>query len=362
MSQQYPEIGPRPEAAEGDASHEIGAELIGAAAVGWPKRTAEEFIGRPASNGVIYNEALFEGAELYANDVAAIMRSRGIFGGVNLGIEHSVTARRIHELSFGTLDSFVFDRKALELFIWDYKFGYEVVEVFENWQLLNYMAGLFEQLGIDGLEDQALKVRFRVVQPRAFHRDGPIREWIVKASDLRGYFNQLHAAAHEALGPNAVCRTGSHCRHCTARHACPPALRMGLRLFELADRPIPVELSPAALGVQLAIIRRGREHLEYLESAFETQVKTRIRTGGIVPGWAAEEGIGREKWKRPVSEVVAMGDLLDQELRKPEATITPTQARKLGIDGAVITAYSEHPRTGLVIVPDNGNKTKQVFT
>jgi hypothetical protein len=56
-----------------------------------------------------------------------------------------------------------------------------------------------------------------------------------------------------------------------------------------------------------------------------------------------------------------MGDMLGKDLRKKEA-ITPKQAIKLGVDETVIKAYSTQPRTGVKIVPDNGNKAKQVFS
>jgi hypothetical protein len=122
-----------------------------------------------------------------------------------------------------------------------------------------------------------------------------------------------------------------------------------------------VELSPEALGVQFAIIQRARKQLEYLESGYEEQIKGLMRSGASVPGFRVEESVGRERWAKPIEEVVALGDMLGHDLRKRDA-ITPNQARKLGIDDAVIMAYSEKPRTGTKVVADNGNKAKQVFS
>jgi hypothetical protein len=361
MAQCYPETEETPEAAEGTASHEIAAQLIQDAARGFNGGKWADWEGKTAPNGVVYTEEMFDGAKLYADDVAMIMRERSVFGGPSLGVEQRLEAPRIHELSFGTCDCFLFDRKTGELFIWDYKFGYELVEAFENWQSINYAAGIFDQFGVNGLEDQITTVRIRIAQPRAFHREGPIREWKVKGSDLRGYFNQLHAGAHKALGPNAECNTGPHCKHCPGRHACEAAITAGARLFEAASKPVPVELSDAALGVQLSLVKRARKHLEYLESGFEEQVAGRMRAGALIPGWGREDTYGRDKWDKPFEEVIAMGEMFGQDLRKKEP-ITPKQAIKLGVDEAVIKAYSSQPRTGVKIVPDNGNKAKQVFS
>jgi hypothetical protein len=356
MAQMYPETDETPEAAEGTASHEVAASLISAAAVAAGFNDLP--VGMPASNGVIITEEMFEAAELYAEDVGVVMRKLANFVP---NVEARIEAKQIHDLSFGTVDCWIYDQKTGHLYIWDYKFGYEIVEAFENWQAINYAAGIIEELELNGIADQFTQVHIRIAQPRAFHRDGPIREWVVNASDLRGYINVLFNKAHEALGSNPVTRSGSHCRHCSARHACPDALKAGLRLYEVAGQPLPVELPSEALGVQLSIVKRAIKQLEYIESGLDEQMKGMIRSGASVPGWKVEQGFGRERWSKPIAEVIALGDLMNIDVRKTPEAVTPKQARKLGIDDAVIMAYSETPRTGLKLVPDNGSKAKQVF-
>lgn len=361
MAQTYPETEETVEAREGTASHEIGAEIITDAKTNNRHRTAKDWVGTTASNGVIITEEMYEAAKEYGDDVARTMRKLGVFGGPGLRIEQRVEIPRVHAINWGTPDCSIYHKPSNALYVWDYKFGFEVVEAFENWQAIDYVAGLLDELEIDGHVDQFTTVHIRIAQPRAFHRDGTIREWKVLASELRAHINILSSNAHKALGPDAEFNTGSHCKHCPGRHACPAALKAGTGLYEVATKPVPVELSPEALGVQLAIVKRARKQLEYLESGFEEQAKGLIRSGSMVPGWSVEEGIGREAWAKPIEEVIALGDMLEFDLRKPVAAITPNQAKKLGVDEAVITAYSTKPRTGLKVVPDNGNKAKQVF-
>lgn len=358
MAQLYPETEETEDAAVGTASHEVGAALIQAATVAG---VGSLQVGSTASNGVIITEEMFEGAKLYADDVTRVMRSTGVFAAPNLGIEQRLAIIRVHELSAGTPDCFLFDTKTMTLYIWDYKFGYGVVEAFENWQGTNYLPGIMAALGLDRMDGQDIKVEFRIIQPRAHHRDGPIRPWKTTAAALRGHINQLETAAAEALGPNPTYRSNPGCKHCTGRHACEAALRGGVNLFEAATTAVPVELTPLALGVQLILIRRALKQLEYLESGYAARVESTVRSGTLVPGWGVEPAYGNEKWKVPAAEVIAMGSMLNQDLRK-EGAKTPNQARKLGIDAAVITAYSEKPRAGVKIVPDNGSRAKQVFT
>jgi outer membrane lipoprotein-sorting protein len=52
----------------------------------------------------------------------------------------------------------------------------------------------------------------------------------MKASDLRGYFNRLRAAAERSMNGDATLTTGSHCYNCNARHACAAAVKAGFTL------------------------------------------------------------------------------------------------------------------------------------
>lgn len=361
MSQLYPEIEPHPEAAIGTASHQIGQEMLQAIVAGKPTPEWPAFDGRTADNGLMFEEDMFDGAELYANDIVATLRQYSDDPGLQVWVEDKVYSRVIHPTqNGGTPDCQMYSPKYGVLINWDYKFGRIMHEAFEHWQSINYVQGRLEHLGIDDAADQHLTVQLRIVQPRAFHRDGPVRSWKVPASGLRGHVNQLNAGAAESTSDKATARTGEHCHHCTARHACPAAIRAGTVLFEAAMAPVPQELPPQALGVQMALVRRAREQLEYLESGYQQQVETTVRRGVDVPGWGIETTLGRQKWKYTDAQVINMGQMfgVDLDSHKP---YTPKQASSRGIDESVIKAYSETPRTGIKIVPDNGNKAKQVF-
>ena len=363
MSQRYPEETETPEAAEGTASHEVGARMIESAARAgnWINPTDGTDYGS-AENGILITEEMVEAAQMYADDVATVMREIAVFGGGNFNVEQHIKAPSIHDLSEGTPDMWLFNPKKGKLYIWDYKYGYGIVEIYENWQLLNYLSGIIDELKRRGVvNDQTITVHMRIIQPRAFHLEGPIREWVINAAELRGYFNILSDNAHTSLSDKATTRSGSHCKHCTARHACPTALKAGVQLYEVAGQPIPVELPLDALGVQLAIVQRAIKQLEYVESGLSEIVKGLIKSGKNVPGYMLAQGVGREKWTKPTSEILSMGTMMGHDLKKPDEACTPNQARNKGIDGAVIMAYSQKPNTGLKLMPDNGNKAKRMF-
>jgi len=351
MAQKYPESDePSEDTAAGTASHEAGAKMI-------IRNSLAAFqVGDTALNGVVITPEMLEGAQLYASDVMDTKSAQK--APISYGIEKRIKAPSVHELSEGTPDMWLYNSGTQDLYIWDYKFGYLVVEAFENWQGINYAAGIIDELGLDG---QSITIHIRIVQPRGFHRDGPIREWTLSSFDLQGYVNTLAINARTALGPDATLHTGSHCRYCQARHACPEALKAGIGMYEMSAAPVPVDLSPEALGVQLSIITRAAEQIKALQSGYEEQVKALQKSGVVIPGWGLESTYGNKTWSRPVGEVFALGELFGKDLRQKKA-ITPNQAVKLGIDEAVITAYSGCKRTGVKLIQDTGNKAKQIFT
>ena len=359
MAAAYAEDGDSEPAREGTATHEIVAAMIAAhsrAGIDYP--TADLVVGRPASNGVIFDADMYDAADLYAKDVVNVMYSSGV---MTPGVEQRVTAAAIHELSAGTPDCFIYDAHRRTLYIWDLKYGFGVVDVFENWQLINYYAGIKQTLGINGIDDQSLTVKFRIVQPRAFHRDGPIREWLTTGAALRPLVNQLHHGAHEALAPNAATRSGAHCRYCPARTHCTAAIEAGVSLYEAAGLPLPVEMSPTAVAAQYTITVRAAAHLKSMAAGLEEQIKSMIRRGVNVPGYLAQTGYGRERWAAPAADVIKLGDMLNIDLRTGDA-VTPAQAKKLGVQPDVIAAYSERPASGVSIVADDGRKARAIFT
>lgn len=359
MTSGLPDEEPSQESREGTASHEIGAELITSAAVG-RFLTWADFEGRTAADGTPYDEDMFEGAKLYADDVGSVMRSTGVFVPK---VEELLLAKRIHASAFGTPDTALYHAAGGKLYLWDYKYGRRYVDAFENWQAVYYFAALLDAYGIDGLADQFLELEFRIVQPRAYGVGGSVRSWTLRASDLRPFVNQLAAAAEAQFRADSVATSGPHCRDCLAFKLarCPVGLRGGMSLLEVAERTSPTEMDPASLGFQLSIIRRGMERLEQLETAFSAQVEAHVKGGKSVPGWTREPTYGRATWNTTVENAIAVGASLGVDISKPGVK-TPTQAKAAGLPADVVDALTIRPKRGHKVVEDDGSQARRIFT
>lgn len=350
----YPEDQQSPHAREGEAAHWLASQMIlNCSDLTW--RMPEI-----APNGEMLTSDMVEGAQLYSSSVLTILRL--LYGEESiehLHIEEKIDISTIHPDCWGTPDCWLF--KDRQLHIWDYKFGHGPVEVFENWQLIEYAAGILESLHINGIEDRYVQVIFYIIQPRSFHREGPIRRWEILASNLRGYFNILQDKERQASEENAPCFVSSECAYCLGRHACETLQRSSLQMADISLSNTPWELSPHSIGKELRYLKRAAELLEARITGLSEQATNLIRNGQRIPFFRLEQSLSREKWKVEPEEIIMLGEMLGCILEKPREVVTPKQAIKLGLPPEVVEAYTDKRVTGLKLVFDESNTARKIF-
>lgn len=290
--------------------------------------------GSPAPNGERVTREMIDAAILWRDTVG--------FGGMS---ETPTQAIRIHPTDcWGTPDWRKWDPAALRLTVADFKFGHKFVEVWENWQLLAATCAMLDEIGATGLDETAISVELIVVQPRSYHREGPVRRKTYQAVELRSYFNIMFNSTHEALGPDPSLHTGPECTYCPARHECPQLQAESMALVEYSEIAEPHTLTPTALGRELTVVEDAIKTLEARRTGLAAQAEALIARGERVAGYALEAKQGNLRWLGTTDEVIAFGASLGVDLRKPPEVITPTQSvsRKL-LDAPIRDAYSERP-------------------
>ncbi len=346
----YPETEESPEAAEGTAAHWAVAEMLAGRLVD---------VGLIAPNGVFLTDEMIEAADLMYDDVHRELAVHGMKSEIHGVIEQRVAIPRIHPLSWGTPD-FRAWLPGNHLLLYDFKFGYRTVDVFENWQLMEYVAGCIGELP-PGVLDMHVRVTVKIVQPRAHHRDGPIRSWTFMGDDIRGELNIASAAAHEALGPNPQYRVGAECRDCAARHACVTLQRAALTACDVAGAAQPFDLPPPALALEYRTLMRHRTLLDARISGLEQQALSMIKRGAALPGLRVEHGAGRERWTIPDTEVIALGQMLAVNVANPPKAMTPKQAVAAGLPPSVLPGLVNTPRGEAKLVEDDGSIGRRIF-
>ena len=306
-----------------------------------------------APNGVEITDDMIDGALEYVEAL------EGIPGMA----ETRVDIPRIHPTEcWGTPDFFQWNPVSRVLSVVDYKFGHRFVEVWENWQLVAYAAGVMDMLR---LNDVDVVLRLAVVQPRSYHPDGVTREWKVDATKIRAMVNTAFNAAHAALGPNPPTQSGPWCGDCPARAHCPTFQKTVGFILDWAAHADPMLHSPQDIGVELRFVEAARERLKARATGLAAQAEALIRAGKMVPHFMLESGQTRLKWHENVKpeEVDALAKLMTgKSALKPPTLMTPTQVVKSkALDATVMSAYASRPPGAMKLVPDTTTKAKKVF-
>lgn len=346
MEALYPQPDDSPHALEGTAAHWAASEMLSG-------RTVDS--GQIAENGVMLTDEMIEAATMYVDEIRKVLIEHP---DCILHVEERVGIEYINDDCWGTPDCWLYDGIALHL--WDFKYGHRFVDVFENWQLIEYAAGILDYLGIDGLRDEYIYVVMTIVQPRCYVGGSPVRSWRVRAVDLRGYFNAARMFEAKAMDDNASLTVSPECRDCSARHACPALQRAAYADMNITTEAVPFDLPPEALGTELRYIQSAINTLTARATSLEEQALSMIRHGASIPHYIAQHGMGRERWIKPEAEVIAMGALMGVDLGVTKL-VTPKQAIKAGMPEAVVKSFTEIPRGELKLVPEDGSKARKIF-
>lgn len=305
---------------------------------------------------------------------------RAITGGYDLRLEDPVSIPRIHPKFGGTPDAWHFlpnhvfpaelglPRAPVKLLrVADYKYGHRFVEVFENYQLSAYTAGVMQRLNLTD-NDTDLWVELILVQPRSYHHEGPVRVWRGPAHMLRSTINVAHNRVHEAWGDNPIAATSDQCIDCKARHACKTLQHATNAFIDFSSTGELVEMPADAMGQELAMVEDAIKRLEARATGLAAQAEALLRQGKPIAFYHMTPGLSRRVYKDDVNvdEVVGLGDLLGIDLRKPQtlkdSLVTPTQAIALGVDEATMKSYSYRPPAAYKLTRDDALIARKVFS
>jgi hypothetical protein len=314
-----------------------------------------EMVERPHPEIEVTDE-MREAAEVYYSDVIAIVPDLQ-----GLHLEERVSIPTLTGESCGTPDAWHMGHPGgvWTLTVWDYKYGHRYVPAFENWQLIEYVAGILDFQQVTGAHDEYLIVDMRVIQPRCFVGGSSVRSWRVRASDLRGYINEARNFEERAM-LGGLATTGPECRDCVSG-ACSAAGAAAYNAIDVTMEPQPFDLSPEALGLELRKLRRAKEALEARFVPLEQQAIALIKSGKRVPWNALEQGQARAVWTVPADEVAALGGLLGIETMQTKP-LTPNQVIKNGAPADLVTGMSRRPVGELKLKPDDGSAARKVFS
>lgn len=353
----HPELVESDPAREGTAAHWVATEQLMGMAI--PE------VGQVAPNGVIVDDAMLEGADVWLADIDEVLRPYPHL--INqLRVESRVYMPNLHPKLKGTPDAWLYIPELKLFIIWDYKYGHRFVDVFRNFQLIEYYAGGMNELEKLGLRAEDVTVEFRIIQPRSYDRNGPVRTWKIWAPHLDNYIKQIKLSAAESFGPNPRTISGEWCQDCRARHTCIAFHKSAMAAIDYVDSVTPQPLDNFSLGIEMNVVEQAFNRIEAYWKALKQDAEERIHNKQVVMGRALEPTAGHKKWNEAVEDVLTMTGLMGipaEYLLKPPELITPTQAlKKKGVDDSVISPYIDAGKPGLKLVKVTEEKIASAFT
>lgn len=322
-------------AAEGTALHAVSAFCLE------NKQDAAEWIDRSFSyddhgeaKTIEIDEEQAEAVQVYLD---AIRADQAKHGG-RLLIEARFHLEWLHPEFFGTSDAPLLGDDAV-LRVFDAKFGRgKVVEVNDNPQLAYYALGAIEALKGETIK----KIELVIVQPRAPHRDGPVRRSpLLDHSDLVELADRLVTAAAEADGPNPTFKAGDHCKFCKAAGACKTLREFSFDAAQLDfddDKGVIPGFSGEKTVNPLSMSEQQLAHALDAADVIEAWVKsvryhayTMMNGGRLeIPGWKIVTRKTNRKW---LDETKAASELslvfgLDESSIYKQKILSPAQIEK----------------------------------
>lgn len=330
---------------DGTATHWLASEQALSGGV-WPWP-----LGELSPNGREITEELIRGAE----DYLAVIKSWN--DGPHLFIETSLPTGSIFPgTQDGTPDAFMVSPHSTLGRLADLKMGFRLVEVWRHPQLIVYGWTLF------CLYPHLTELELTIVQPRAAHRDGPVRTWRVTREEMRPLAEHLQAMAVNAHAADPVCTLNDGCGDCGAAHACVTLMAAGGVGIDAAYDATPLVLTPVQIGYELTKLQAAAKHMEHRITGLTAQAESIARRDGKIPGFTMGRIGTRWRWKdEHRDELVTLGKALGVDVFTTKLKTVP-QLRDAFPGLNVQSMYAELPTGALRLEATDPNEAIKAFT
>jgi len=321
-------------AEEGTAAGEMFRAML-------EQKTLTPTLGLQASNGVYFNDDM----RFYLKPIAEEILNRAT---------PVLCETRIDWMTRSTIQikgsydvSFVQDDV---LFIDDLKYGWGIVDVKRNWQLIGYAIGecIRRQSAFRG-------VMFRIHQPRPHHEEGTTRNWFVTYAELLALKEEIEVKLEAVCNGDAPLVTGNHCKYCAAAAINCPALNRSFyaSINYVMNSFTQDSMSEAEVAAHVKLIKRVEEVMKVKLDSLTALAVNRINSGKVIPGFAMEKNFGHRSWAPGVSPAVI--EAFTGRNITETSIISPAKAEKIGVSKELIKSLTIRPFIGNKLVATDNN-------
>lgn len=325
-----PEQPPSEYALEGTRAHEL-AELC-------LRKKQDPFI-------LAIDENMANAIQLYIDVICDDMVQ---YPQAKLQIEHKFHLVSVDQNAFGTNDANL--RQFMgRLIVYDFKYGAGVaVEAEENKQMLYYALGAAQ-------EGDFTEIELVIVQPRAMHKDGPVRRWLITIEQLEQFSVELKSAIEATKDSNAELKAGSWCHKtfCPYLSQCPAVKKNIQKSADLVFDEINEDNLPAPEKMTPLQLRRLLDVIPLIDAwikAVEGHAFNLANSGKHIPDYKLVRKRANRKWSDTAED--QLKKMFKQDVIYDLKLKSPAQLEKL-VDKKVVAPLTITPDAGLVLVHES---------
>lgn len=299
---------------------------------------ARDLIGMKHANGWIVDEEM----AWHVANYAAYVRSFGPYSAIEKGVE-------LFGLIRGRLDTVNSASHTLRIF--DFKYGYRLVESEHNFNMLCY--GLAEAFTANG----AVPLELHVYQPRPHHPDGIARVWKIAADELAVWWQWLYEKARACFLPEPPGLVGKHCLDCPAAGSCHALNANTYAIYETVISERMTDYTPDQMAAMLTFLEMATKIVEAKRKAIRAEAEARISRGTRIPGWGMEPRKGNRAWfVTPAQRQLATGHDPFKQVEK-----SPAEMEREGVPKDTVNKLSSMPTIGRKLTDDPASYIKRLF-
>lgn len=238
----------------------------------------------------------------------------------------------------GTYDASVVAFMGDTLHVDDLKFGFDLVEVFENTQTIIYGAGEYIRLGRPA---HIKKVQLGIYQPRGFHHQGIYRTWTMPIEELMGRAQWIVDQGAKCQSETPLATPGEWCLHCKGATICAANARMIYRMSAMVmESQHHREMTTEELASEMAVLHLLEKMVKARWNALEPVAEHAARTKGL-RGFHMKPRVGHRKFKEGVTPFVIKAMTgANATVEKP---VTPADLQRQNVSSAMVELFSYQP-------------------
>lgn len=299
----------------------------------------------------VVTEEMADAVQVYLDAIRADMKANPT---ASLAIEKKFDLSSWFPGMFGTNDASLSEPFG-RLVVYDYKHGAGYpVEVERNSQLLYYAFGAY-------LGEDYETIEMVIIQPRARHKDGPVRRYALSARELNTWAKEeLRPAAMATEPANAPVVPGSWCKFCPVLHTCRAFADHAMSVVKSDFRQIDLPSPELLTDSELAVIMSSADVLKTWLTGIFAAAQEKLLAGGNIPGWKLVQKKTNRRWidEQKVVDFFANNHrkqvrIYEQKLRSPAQLEKAIKELKLSID---IEDLWEKPDGGLTLASESDRR------